>query len=251
MGLALITGATSGIGRATAEKLAQAKWDLWLVGRREARLNELQSHLEKNFGVAVRTAVLDVTDGETVAAFVKSHEDILGALDVLVNNAGLALGTDKIQDGRIEDWERMIDTNVKGLLYMTRHLLPFFLKKQKGHIVNIGSVSGRWVYPGGGVYCSTKFAVRAISEGLRMDLNGTPIRVTNIEPGMVETEFSLVRLGSKAAADQVYTGMQPLMAQDIAECVEWSLSRPARVNIQEMVVFPVDQAGVGLVHRKD
>jgi NADP-dependent 3-hydroxy acid dehydrogenase YdfG len=155
-----------------------------------------------------------------------------------------------MQDADVNDWEEMIDTNIKGLLYMTRGVVGFMITKKSGHIVNLGSVAGRWTYPGGGVYCATKFAVRALSEGLRLDLIGTPIRVTNIEPGMVQTEFSLVRLGDQRKADQVYDKMTPLSAQDLAETILWCVQRPAHVNIQELVIFPTDQAGVGFVNRR-
>lgn len=154
-----------------------------------------------------------------------------------------------MQDARIADWDEMFDVNVKGLLSLTRGLLPFMIRNKSGHIVNLGSVAGRWTYPGGAVYCATKFAVRALSEGLRMDLVGTGIRVTNIEPGMVNTEFSKVRFGDQAAADKVYAGMTPLSAQDVAESILWCVQRPAHVNIQEIVIYPTDQAAIGLVHR--
>lgn len=180
----------------------------------------------------------------------QSLGDSLSSLDVLINNAGLARGTDKVFEASIEDWNEMLDTNVKGLLYLTRALLPNFIKNKRGHVINLGSVAGRWVYPGGSVYCASKFAVRAISEGMRLDLLGTPIRVTNIEPGMVETEFSEVRFRDKKKAKAVYQGFEPLMASDIAECAWWSLSRPPHVNIQELVVFPTAQASVASVHRK-
>lgn len=209
---------------------------------------KLKKELADEHGVKVSVLSADVRDFGALEKQLKGA-DWSGA-DVLINNAGLALGTDKLQDAKTSDWDGMIDTNVKGLLYLTRLVLPEFLKNKRGHIVNIGSVAGRWLYPGGAVYCATKFAVRAISEGLRMDLIGTPIRVTNVEPGMVETEFSFVRTGDEDKAKAVYKGMKPLSADDIADCVAWSLSRPAHVNIQELVVFPVDQPAVGQVHRR-
>lgn len=245
---ALITGATAGIGWATAEKLASEGYNLFLVGRREGKLQELKTLLKsKNTECLIYS--LDVRNKKQVEEFTKKNADKLQHLDVLINNAGLAKGVDKVQDGNTQDWDQMIDTNIKGLLYFTREILPFFINKKTGHIVNIGSVAGRWTYPNGAVYCSTKFAVRAISEGLRMDLLGKNIRVTNIEPGMVNTEFSLVRLGNQEKADQVYAGMRPLLAKDIADTIFWCLDRPAHVNIQELVIFPTDQASVTTVHR--
>ena len=246
---ALISGATAGIGMETAKQLAAQGYNILALGRRADRLNKLKTELSKS-GREVVTAVVDVQKHSDVDAFAKEHQELLGKLDVLVNNAGLAKGTEKTQDGKINDWDVMIDTNVKGLLYLTRSVIPFMLKNKRGHIVNLGSVAGRWVYPGGAVYCATKFAVRAISEGLRMDLIGSNIRVSNIEPGMVNTEFSLVRLGSQERADSVYANMKPLTAADIAETIGWVLSRPAHVNIQELVIFPTDQPAVGQVHRR-
>jgi 3-hydroxy acid dehydrogenase / malonic semialdehyde reductase len=222
---------------------------LILTGRREDRLTNLAKKLKtKKNNIDVLT--FDISKKNEVKKAIKGIEKALSKVTVLVNNAGLAVGTDLVQNAKLEDWDQMIDTNVKGLLYMTRLVVPHMLEKNRGHIVNIGSVAGRWSYKGGAVYCATKFAVRAISEGLRMDLIGTNIRVTNIEPGMVETEFSRVRLGDEKKAKEVYANMAPLYADDIAECVSWSLSRPPHVNIQELVVFPTDQPAVGQVHRK-
>jgi len=255
--IALITGATAGIGEATAKLLWQNGYSVILTGRRAQRLQKLKSELlasksQKDSVQAsswVETFDFDIQDSKQVEKFLKANDKILSGLDVLVNNAGLARGTDKIQDGQLQDWEQMIDTNVKGLLYMTRGVLPHLLKNKKGHIVNIGSVAGRWTYPGGAVYCATKFAVRALSEGLRQDLLGSNIRVSNIEPGMVETEFSEVRFQDSEKAKKVYQGMKPLAAQDIADTILWCLQRPAHVNIQELVIYPTDQAAIGLVHR--
>lgn len=240
---AVISGASSGIGWATAEQLAGAGWNLVLLARRKDRLEALKKKLK----CEVQTFVLDV---QSKAACEKLAGELKGvSVEALINNAGLAKGVARMQDAETADWDVMIDTNVKGLLYLTRALLPGMIERKKGHIVNVGSVAGRWVYPGGGVYCATKFAVRALSEGLRMDLLGTPVRVTNIEPGMVETEFSEVRLGDAERAKAVYRGLKPLSAADIAESIVWSLSRPAHVNIQEMVIFPTDQAAIQLVNR--
>lgn len=248
--IALVTGATSGIGSATARALAKAGYDLFLVARRADRLQVIAREIVSSTGRHVHTALLDVRDRQAVESFFQREAASLGQVEVLVNNAGLARGTEKMQAAQVDDWEDMIDTNVKGLLYFTRGVLPHMVKAKRGHIVNIGSVAGRWVYPGGGVYCASKFAVRALSEGLRMDLAGTDVRVTNIEPGMVNTEFSLVRFGDQEKADQVYDKMDPLTADDIAESILWCLQRPGRVTIQELVIFPTDQAAVGQVFRK-
>ncbi|MGZ5278835.1 MAG: SDR family NAD(P)-dependent oxidoreductase [Pseudobdellovibrionaceae bacterium] len=241
---ALITGASSGIGEATAKQLAQSGYHLILVARRKERLEKLQKSLEESAKIQVLIAVVDVSKSEQVKAFVEKFKQPLAQLSVLVNNAGLAKGAASFQEGDTADWDVMIDTNVKGVLYFTRAVLPFLIAKKSGHIVNMGSVAGRWVYPGGAVYCATKFAVRAVSESLRMDLLGQNIRVTDIEPGMVETEFSLVRHGDAAKARQVYAGMKPLTAEDIADTIAWVVTRPAHVNIQELVIYPTDQASV-------
>lgn len=247
---ALITGASSGIGWATAEALADLGYNLFITGRRVERLQTLEDSLRlKHSKIEIKKATFDISDRYSVSEFLKAHYGDLASIDVLVNNAGLAKGVEKMQEARIDDWEEMIDTNIKGLLYMTRGVVEHMTRKSAGHIVNLGSVAGRWTYAGGGVYCATKFAVRALSEGLRMDLLGTQVRVTNIEPGMVNTEFSTVRLGDKEKADKVYEGMTPLSAQDIAETIAWCVARPAHVNIQELVIYPTDQAHVGMVAR--
>ncbi|WP_413578083.1 SDR family NAD(P)-dependent oxidoreductase [Bdellovibrio sp. HCB290] len=248
---ALITGATAGIGWATAEALAAQNYSLIITGRRFERLTELEGSLLKKFpAIKVIKASFDVSDRFEVSEFMKAHQNDLQNVDVLVNNAGLAKGTDKMQDGSLDDWETMIDTNIKGLLFITRGIVEHMVKRNSGHIVNLGSVAGRWTYPGGGVYCATKFAVRALSEGLRMDLLGTKIRITNIEPGMVNSEFSMVRFEDKKIADKVYEGMTPLDPKDIADTIAWCVARPAHVNIQELVIYPTDQAHVGMVSRR-
>lgn len=244
---AVITGASAGIGAATAEALAQLKFNLILAARRKTRLDEMASRLEKKHKIQVITASLDVSAKSLVEVFAGQHAG--KNVEVLVNNAGLAKGVEKMPDARTDDWDVMIDTNVKGLLYMTRAFLPGMMTRGKGQIVNLGSVAGRWTYPGGAVYCATKFAVRALSEGLRMDLLGSPIRVTNIEPGMVETEFSEVRLGDAERAKAVYKGLKPLSPEDVAEAIKWCVERPAHVNVQELVLFPTQQAAIGMVHR--
>lgn len=248
---ALITGATSGIGWATAEAFASQGYSLLVTGRRMDRLLHLQMTLKNNHPQArIEIGCFDISDRFEVSEFIKEKKSLLPLVDVLVNNAGLACGVEKMQEGSLDDWETMIDTNIKGLLFMTRGVLPYMTEKKSGHIINLGSVAGRWTYPGGGVYCATKFAVRALTEGLRMDLLGSHVRVTNIEPGMVNTEFSLIRLKDQKAADLVYQGMTPLEAKDIAETILWCAQRPAHVNIQELVIYPTDQAHVGQVHRQ-
>lgn len=247
---ALITGATSGIGEATARKLAAQSWNLILTGRRKERLDKVCQDLSKTYPQSqFKPVILDIQSKSDIQKFAEKEASTLQNIDLLINNAGLAKGTDKMQAANTDDWDAMIDTNVKGLLYLTRAIVPHMVTRQSGHIVNIGSVAGRWTYPGGGVYCATKFAVRAISEGLRMDLIGSQVRVTNVEPGMVETEFSKVRFEDDAKAKQVYAGMKPLTAEDIAETILWVAGRPAHVNIQELVIFPTDQVSIRDVHR--
>lgn len=248
---ALITGASSGIGWATALALAEQGFSIFATGRRYDKLEELKRNISAQFPkITVKIAAFDVSDRFEVSQFLKAYREDLSLIEVLVNNAGLAKGTDKMQEASLDDWEVMIDTNVKGLLFMTRGLLDYMVQKNSGHIINLGSVAGRWTYPGGGVYCATKFAVRALSEGLRMDLLGTNIRVTNIEPGMVNTEFSFIRFGDQEKADKVYEGMTPLSAADIAETIAWCVARPRHINIQELVIYPTEQAHIGQVARK-
>lgn len=246
---AFITGASSGIGYETALKLAQDGYDLVVVARRLERIKELSQKISQ-MGKQVQALKLDVSNELELTNFFEINAEIVSKCTVLVNNAGLAIGNEKLHQTSSENINQMIDTNVKGLINVTKHILPAFIKNDCGHIVNIGSVAGKWVYPGGSVYCATKYAVRAISEALRMDLIGTKIRVTNIEPGMVETEFSVVRTGSREKADEVYKNMKPLKPQDIAETISWVISRPNHVNIQELVIFPTDQAAVGQVSRR-
>lgn len=249
---ALITGASAGFGKAIAEKLASQKFNLIICARRTERLEALRTDLESRFGVKVMPLGFDISKHEECKRALEKVSEILDKVSVLVNNAGLAKGVEPIHQSDVADWDAMIDTNIKGLLYVTRAVLPRMVSRKVGHVVNIGSVAGRWVYPGGAVYSATKFAVRAISDSIRMDLMGTRVRVTNIEPGMADTEFSEVRLGDSAKAKAVYRGMKPLSAEDIADTVSWCVSRPAHVNIQELVIFPTDQAGVGpgYTHRR-
>ena len=247
----LVTGATSGIGQATAEAFCRSGvQELIAVGRREERLKELAKGWSDAYDADVAAVVLDVRSLPDIEAIEKQHPE-LWDVDVLVNNAGLARGTERMQEAAIGDWQEMVDTNVLGLLYITRQVLPPMLKRGSGHIVNLGSVAGRWTYPGGGVYCATKAAVTSITEGLRMDLLGKDIRVTNIEPGIVETEFSVVRYkGDAEKAGRVYADTRPLRPEDVADAILWCCSRPAHVNVQELVIYPTDQAHVGQIHRR-
>lgn len=246
----LITGATSGIGEALAWELAKKGKPLLLTGRRKERLEKLKASITSKFPISVEISTFDIRHKLQIDSALESQKKAFSELNVLVNNAGLSKGIEPMAAGNWDDWEAMIDTNIKGLLYLTRKVLPILIGHGGGHVVNMGSVAGRWVYPGGGVYCATKFAVRAISEAIRMDHNGKNIRVTNIEPGMVNTEFSLVRFDQdKDKAAKVYEGIQPLSAQDIAETIVWCLERPAHVNIQELVIYPTNQASVHHVHR--
>ena len=237
---ALITGATSGFGRACAEMFAEKGWNLVLSGRRRDRLDDLQ----KSFtSVAVHTIQCDVRDRAQVEDMVKnlpgSHADI----DLLVNNAGLALGLNPAQDADLDDWDTMVDTNIKGLMYMTHALLPKMVSRGKGHIINMGSIAGSWPYPGGNAYGASKAFVEQFSNNLRADLHGTGIRVSNVEPGLAESEFSVVRFhGDRKKADAVYEGTQPLTPKDIAEVVYWLADRPPHVNINRLEVMPVCQS---------
>jgi NADP-dependent 3-hydroxy acid dehydrogenase YdfG len=242
----LITGASSGIGEACAEIFAESKRDLILIARRKDRLERLARRLST---VRCQTFELDVSDREAVLAFARSQASLLGQVEVLVNNAGLARGFDAFQSANLDDWDEMIGTNLNGLLYLTREIVPRMVEKKRGHIVNLGSVAGRWIYPKGHVYCATKRAVSALTEGLRLDLLGTGVRVSEISPGMVETEFSLVRFRDEKKAEAVYAGMQPLTARDVAETIAWCVNRPAHVNVQEIILYPTAQASPTTVAR--
>jgi len=249
--IVFVTGASSGIGQATAEAFAGLGARILLCARRAERLEKLARKLESDYRAEVRCFRLDVRDQAAVDRAIAGLPDEWRAVEVLVNNAGLSRGLDKLPHGLAEDWEEMIDTNVKGLLSVTRAVLPGMLERGKGHIINIGSVAGYEVYPGGAVYCASKFAVRALSKGLRLDLNGTPIRVSEVAPGMVETEFSLVRFhGDAERAGKVYQGLTPLGPDDIADAVVWCATRPAHVNVSIVEVMPTAQASTTLSHRK-
>jgi 3-hydroxy acid dehydrogenase/malonic semialdehyde reductase len=249
--IVFITGASSGIGKACAEAFAAEKANLILAARRFELLNKYAEKLVEKFGIKIKVIELDVRNFEAVKKSFNDLEDDWKNVDVLVNNAGLARGFDKIFEGSVTSWEEMIDTNVKGLLFVTRNVLPGMIDRNKGHVINIGSTAGHEVYPNGNVYCATKFAVNALTKGIRMDCLEHGIKVTTVDPGMVETEFSIVRFsGDKDRADKVYQGLQPLTAADIADAVVYCATRPAHVNINEMILTPLAQASSTQVVRK-
>ena len=249
--IVLITGASSGIGAACARVLGKDGARLILNARRKERLDALASELRERYGTASHVCPFDVRDFAQVKGILEKLPAEWQAIDVLVNNAGLARGFDTLHEGQIEDWDEMIDSNVKGLLYMTRLVVPGMVKRGRGHVVNIASIAGIQTYPKGNVYCASKAAVRAISDGLKQDLTGTPVRVTTISPGLVETEFAEVRFrGNKERAAQTYKGLTPLTGNDVADAVHYCLTRPLHVNINEVVLMPVDQSSATLVHRR-
>ncbi len=247
----LVTGASAGIGAACARAFGGAGARLLLAARRTERLEALAAELRDAHGTESRLVELDVRDADAVAATLGALPAEWAEVDVLVNNAGLGRGMAKAHEGSPADWDEMVDTNVKGLLYVTRAVVPGMVARGRGHVVNIGSVAGHEVYPGGAVYCATKHAVGAITKGLRMDLLGTGVRVSTVDPGMVETEFSVVRFGGdQERADRVYAGMTPLVADDVADAVLWCATRPPHVNIDEIILKPTDQASATLVSRR-
>lgn len=244
-----ITGATAGIGKATAHIFAKSGSNLIINGRRKDRLRTLHDQLESDYNIKVQTACFDIRDREVCQSFISnlSHR-----VDILVNNAGLARGKDAVYDAQLEDWDTMIDTNIKGLLTMTRLIAPRMKERNSGHIINISSLAGHESYPGGSVYCSTKHAVKAFTEATKKDLHGTKVRVSMVSPGLVETEFSKVRFkGDEEEAEEVYQHMEPLVAQDIAEIIHFVANRPAHVNIMDTVVLPVDQSSSMMVNRSN
>lgn len=248
--IALITGATSGIGAACARKFAGAGYRVILTGRRAGQLAVMAGELEKEFGVEVLTLCFDVRDRDAVKRAIDSLPAAWREIDVLVNNAGLALGLEPEYAGDFEDWETMIDTNVKGLLYMTRLVVPGMVERMRGHVINIGSVAGDAAYAGGAVYCATKAAVKALSDGLRIDLAHTPVRVTNLKPGLVETNFSNVRFhGDTERAAKVYQGIQPLTGDDIADVALYAAQAPAHVQIAEVLILATHQASGSVICR--
>ena len=247
----LITGASSGIGSACAKVFAGAGAKLILAARRLERLQQLADALSKDFGTDIHLIQLDVRDRNAVESAISNLPTAWSHIDILINNAGLSRGLDKLYEGDFQDWEEMIDTNIKGLLYLTRYVVPGMVSRGRGHVVNLGSIAGHQAYPGGNVYCGTKAAVKLISEGLKQDLLGTPIRVTSVDPGMVETEFSEVRFhGDTERADKVYQGVTPLTPDDVADVVFFCITRSPHVNINEVILMPVDQASATLVNRR-
>ncbi|MCC6370816.1 MAG: SDR family NAD(P)-dependent oxidoreductase [Bacteroidia bacterium] len=249
--LVFITGATSGIGKSTAEIFAKNGHHLIITGRREERLALLKKEIEANYNVTVSTLCFDIRNRQEVEKAISSLNENNRAIDVLVNNAGLAAGLAPLQNGEVDHWERMIDTNVKGLLYITRIVSNMMIESGKGHIINIGSIAGKEVYANGNVYCATKHAVDALNRGMRIDLLPHNIKVSAVNPGMVETEFSIVRFdGDEDRAKKVYMGMQPLSPEDIAETVYWVANRPAHVNINDVIIMPSVQASATNVIRK-
>ena len=245
--IVLITGASSGIGAACARKFAECGARLILVARRKERLEQLAADL----GVEVHLLSLDLRDRTAVEDSLASLPEAWRAIDILVNNAGLSRGLDKLHEGDIDGWEEMIDTNIKGLLYISRAVIPQMVNRGRGHIINIGSIAGHEVYPGGNIYCATKHAVDALTKGMRIDLVDTPLRVSTVDPGLVETEFSAVRFnGNKKRAESVYKGYQPLTGDDVAEAVVWIADRPPHVQIAEVIILPTAQASAAVVHKE-
>lgn len=241
--IAFITGATSGIGKSTAIEFAKHGYDLIITGRRQERLTEFKSELEKLFKVKVLDLCFDVREETQVNNAIDKLSPEFKQIDVLVNNAGLAAGLSSIQDGSISHWERMIDTNIKGLLYVTKRISALMISNKKGHIINLGSIAGKEVYANGNVYCATKHAVDALNKGMRIDLLPHGIKVSAVNPGMVDTEFSIVRFdGDVERAKKVYENIVPLKPEDIAETIYWMASRPAHVNINDVIIMPTIQA---------
>ena len=249
--IVFITGASSGIGKSCARAFARDGARLIMTARRKERLETVAQELKDTFGTECLTLSMDVTDRQGVFDVVGSLQDGWKEIDILINNAGKALGLDKSYETRPEHLEGMLETNVKGLIHVTSAIVPGMVERDRGHVINIGSTAGRWVYPGGTVYCASKHAVRAINEGLKMDLHGTQVRVSSVDPGLVETEFSLVRFdGDAERADKVYSDTNPLTPDDVADAVLWVASRPSRVNISEILMMAVDQSHATLVNRK-
>jgi serine 3-dehydrogenase len=250
-GTVLITGASAGIGAACARAFAAAGARLILAARRTERLEAIAEELQRAHGTETHQLALDVRELGVVTQLLAQLPPEWEAIDVLVNNAGLGRGLDPLQEGDPTEWDEMIDTNVKGLLYVTRAVLPGMIERGRGHVINLGSVAGHEVYPGGNVYAATKHAVDAITRGLRMDLLGTPVRVSTVDPGLVETEFSTVRFrGDEERAKRVYHGYQPLTPADVADAVLYCATRPPHVNIDQIILKPVAQASAMLVHRE-
>lgn len=250
--VALVTGASSGIGKACAEALIRAGVSVILAARRTEPLYEIEDIASRDYKVKCLSLCIDVRDRGSINSTLTTLPEDFRDIDILVNNAGLARGLGPVHDGDFDDWDEMIDTNIKGLLNITRAVTPGMVERGSGHIINIGSIAGRYVYPNGTVYCATKFAVRALTQGMMMELVDTPIRVSTVDPGLVETEFSLVRFrGDSEKATTPYEGLTPLYSEDVADAVLYCATRPPHVNVSEMVILPSDQASPYHVHRKD
>jgi len=251
MKTAIITGATSGFGRAIAFRLARLGYQLIVTGRRSDRLEELTAKLRSQFSIEVLSLCFDVRDNEACTKAVQSIPELFQHIDLLVNNAGLAAGALPFDESDLCDYDQMIDTNVKGLIYMTKLIVPGMIEQKSGHIINISSIAGIEVYPNGSVYCASKHAVNAITKGLRIDLVKHGIKVSSVSPGMAETEFSIVRYhGDEEKAKAVYNGLTPLNAEDIADAVEFIVTRPAHVSINDIQINPTQQANTYISHRK-
>ena len=249
--IALITGASSGIGEGCARKFASEGWNLILNSRSLSKMETLKRELEASCNIEVFLLPFDVRDRQAIQKALDSLPEAWQAIDVLVNNAGLVIGVDKEFEGNLDEWDIVIDTNIKGLLAMTRLVVPGMIERGCGHIINIGSIAGEAAYPGGSVYCATKAAVKALSDGLRIDLVDTPLRVTNVKPGMVETNFSVVRYrGDKGVADDFYKGIRPLTGDDVAETVWFAASAPPHIQIAEVLIMPTNQATGTISYKK-
>ena len=249
--IVFITGATSGIGLSCARKFAENGYNLIITGRRKERLESISNEITQEYKVKVHTLNFDVRDRDAVQKAVASLPSEWSKIDVLINNAGLAVGMNTLQEGNIDDWERMIDTNIKGLLYISRAVLPGMVERKSGHVINIGSIAGKEVYPNGNVYCGTKHAVDALTKGMRIDTVHHGIKVTQIAPGAVETEFSVVRFkGDQDKADTVYKGFEPLHPEDIADVAWFVTTLPANVNINDLTIMPTAQASAGVFHKE-
>ena len=249
--IVFITGASAGIGEATAAAFAEKGAHLILTARRKDKLDRLSKTLKDKFGTESLCLSLDVTRQTDVQKTIDGIPGNWAEIDILVNNAGLGRGVDKIHEAQIGDWEEMIDTNIKGLLYVSRAVIPGMVKRKRGHVINLGSVAGHEVYPGGNVYCATKHAVDALTKGMRMDLVDTPVRISTVDPGLVETDFSIVRFkGDAERAKKPYENIKPLVGADIADIIVFVASRPAHVNINEVIVMPKAQASATMVHRE-
>ncbi|WP_373719023.1 SDR family NAD(P)-dependent oxidoreductase [Bacteroides heparinolyticus] len=245
-----ITGATSGIGESCAHIFARNGYQVVINGRNSEKLHALHRTLTEQYNASVHPILFDVRKRAEVEKALGTLPDAFRSIDILINNAGLVLGVDKEHEGSLDDWDIVLDTNIKGLLTVTRLIVPEMVKREKGHIINIGSIAGDAAYPGGSVYCASKAAVKALTDGLRIDLVDTPLRVTNIKPGMVETNFSITRFyGNKTAADKVYQGIRPLSGDDVADVVYWTATAPAHMQIAEVLLLPTHQATGTIVHR--